>query len=264
MALLDELAALFTLTDLLALVDSGAPEARGVAGALLGRRPDALDEVGIDRLVALASADVAAVRWAAHAIVRGAAARFASDPTVLFLLAESAWDDTRSAAFAVLRSEALRPHLGLDAIIRLCDSTIADVQAFGRELVVHRFVELDAEEVLFRLVEHPQRDMRLFALGLVRAELRDGYVPLARIEGFCRACLFDVWPDRRLKHGLLDFLLVRALRDERQGELVASSLDPVVRTRTREDFDRVAHALARIQLAWPAVRCELPLAEGAR
>jgi hypothetical protein len=161
-------------------------------------------------------------------------------------------------AFDALRKVGLE-RLGLDGIIGLCDSTRRDVRALGRELAAAHMNDLDADAVLFRLAEHPDRDMKLFALELVRAHLRPGFVPLARIESFCRACLLDARPVRELKYGLVDLLGERGAADERQGELAAAILDSFVRSATKEDFERVAAALARIQLAHPAVHSSLAL-----
>jgi hypothetical protein len=200
-----------------------------------------------------------AVRGAAQALIRGGIAALRGDPSPLFALVESRWADNRAAAFALLEQVDVA-RLGLDGVIGICDSTQPDVQEFGRRLVRQHFDQLDVQDLLFKLVEHPARDMQRFALELVRDHLKDGFVPLARIEPFCRACLFDLKPDRALKGSLVDFLVDRALRDERQGELVASVLGDVVRSHTRADFERVAEALVRIQLAWPGVTSDLKLA----
>jgi hypothetical protein len=255
-ALAAELDALVTSDVLLALVDHGSQSARALAGGLLGRREGGLALVGLDRVAAMAESDVAQLRGAAHEIVRGAREELAADPGLLFRLSESEWADTRAVAFEVLRGLGV-DKLGLDGIVGLCDSTRLDVRAFGRELAARHLTDLDPDAVLFRLVEHPDRDMKLFALELVRAHLRPGYVPLARIEGFFRACLLDTRPLRELKYGLIDFLAERALADERQGELVAAVLDAFVRSATKEDFERVAAVLARITLAHPEVKSSL-------
>src|SRR5690606_21528616 len=141
--------------------------------------------------------------------------------------------------------------LGLDGVIGLLDSAHDDVRAFGRELTIAHLDELDTQELLFRLVEHPAPDMRAFALTLVESHLKPGFVALARIEGFCRAALMDLSPDRDVKQRLLAFLTTRGLADERQAEVVVGILQRVVRTHTRFDFERVLAALAAIQLAHP-------------
>ncbi|HET6584042.1 MAG TPA: hypothetical protein VFG69_11350, partial [Nannocystaceae bacterium] len=258
-ALVPELERRFDLDALIDAVRTGNTALQQVAGFLLGRRDGALAKLGLAGLVALANHELVAVRMAGHAIVRGAAAQLVRDPSALFALAESEWDDTRELAAELLRGLPLAA-LGLDGVIGLCDSTTPSVQELGRELVVRHFAELDADTVLFRLTEHPARAMRIYALALVREHLRPGMVPLARIEGFMRTTLFDPRPNRGLKVGLLELLLDRGLMDENQAELVAGVLGDLLRTHTVFDFQRVSQALARIQTAFPEVTTELQLA----
>jgi hypothetical protein len=255
-----ELERLLTLPELLSLIDAGSASGKTLAATLIVRRRGALEALGLDRVVALAESEIAAVRSAAGAIV--SASGRTVEPWVLFALAESAWPDTRALAFERLRGVPLAA-LGLDGVIRLADSSRSEVQELGRELVLAHFAELDAEAVLFRLVEHPSVGMRLFALSLVEAHLRPGFVPLGRIEGFCRSCLFDLVPSRELKHRLVDFLRQRGLADENQGALVVRLLGTVLRTHTREDFERIARVVVEIQLAHPGLESELLLHGGA-
>lgn len=258
-ALVAELDELLDTEALLELISTGSNPAKTVAATVLGQRAGGLDALGFEGVISLAESEVLAVRQAAHALLRSGREGLKDDPSVLFALAESEWTDNHEAAFELLREVVGFERLGLDGVIGLCDSTQPDVQAFGREMIQQHFEELDAQDVLFRLVEHPDQQMQKYALELIRSDLKGGFVPLARIESFCRDCLFDLFPDRSLKHGLLEFLTDRALSDERQGELVAGLLDDVVRSHTKADFERVAEALVRIQLAWPEVTSDLSL-----
>lgn len=250
----------FSLDALIKTVRGGTGALRQIAGFLLGRRPGALAALGLEGLVGLANHELIAVRAAGHAIVRGAAGQIAEDPAVLYALSESEWADTRAIAFELLEALPL-PAMGLEGVIGLCDSTRPEVQALGRALVQRHFTELDAETVLFRLAEHPDRAMRSYALALITAHLRPGMVPLARIDAFVRATLFDLRPRRPLKIGLLEFLRDRGLMDERQGEHVAGLLGELLRSHTVFDFQRVSQTLALIQHAFPTVHSDLQLRE---
>src|SRR5690606_32878490 len=132
-------------------------------------------------------------------------------------------------------------------------ATHPDVRALGRELLRASFEELDPQAVLYKLIEHPARDMRRFALELVEQHLPPGFVRLARIEGFAKAVLLDLWPDREAKRRLVAFLERRGTSDEEQARVAAQLLSEVVRTATVHDFERILAALARIQLAFPSV-----------
>lgn len=258
-SLLAELGAKLDMDALMTWLDEGSSSGRSVAGAILGIRPGALQALGMERIVAMADDEIAAVRGAAHALLRSALDQLREDPSVLFALAESIWDDTRKVVFQLLTDEIDLIALGLPGLIGLCDSSDPVVEALGRELVVKHFDALDAEEVLYRLSEHPSQKMQAFALGLIRDHLRPGYIPLARLEGFFRAVLFDVSPSRPIKDGVLGLLLHRGRIEERQAEFAAQILGDLLRTHTQYDFDYVASALAQLQTLHPSVSTDLQL-----
>ena len=131
LALLDELDAVLSLDEIVSLVAAGSPSAQSLAGELLGRRPEALAELGLERLVALAQHEIVAVRAAAQRLIRSAGAILQHDPSPLFVLVESDWPDTRNLAFDLLRTEVHPEALGLDGIVGLIDSNRLDVQAVG-------------------------------------------------------------------------------------------------------------------------------------
>jgi hypothetical protein len=175
---------------------------------------------------------------------------------------ESEWPDTRTVAFELLRTKVDPATLGLDGLMGLLDSNRVDVQNVGQELVQKHFAELDAKDLVFRLVQHPHPNMRRFALDLAVNHLPDGAGPLANLTGFFRAALFDLWPERRVKHGVIDFLTARGLRDEQQAEVAASILGDVVRVQGRADFERALEGLVRLKLAYPQVQASVSLQPG--
>lgn len=254
-ALRADLAAQTSTVALLGWLGAGPSALQRVAGELLALRQDAMEVLGEERVIALASHEIAAARRAARTLL-AASRDLLAEPGVLFQLVESPWDDTRDFAARRLQEVPLET-LGRDGLVGLCDSSDAGVEALGRELVRRHMETLDAEAMLFRLSEHPSRAMQAFVLELLEAHLREGYVPLSRLEAYFRAVLFDVWPSRPLKWGVLALLEARGFADERQAAFATGLLSAVLRTRTRGDFDRIAGALARLQVAFPALRSEL-------
>ena len=86
---------------------------------------------------------------------------------------------------------------------------------------------------------------------------------MQQLRGFCRAALFDLWPQAAVKRGIVEFLTGRALQDREQAELVAAMLGDVARVRGRGDFERAMEALVRIKLAYPDVPATVRVAGGA-
>ena len=258
-ALLEELDRVLSLDEIVKLIAYGSLPAQAVGGDLLGRRPGAVAELGLDRLTALAQHEIAAVRAAAHRLLRGSLDVLRADPSPLFVLAESDWSDTRNVAFAILRDEIGFESLGLDGIIGLVDSGREDVRVLGCDLVRKHFASLPAGEVIGRLVQHPEPTMRPFIVEVVLAQLPGGEEPLERVQDFCRAALFDLWPDRRVKRGVIDLLRERGLRGEAEARVAAKLLGELVRIRGKADFERALDALVRLKLAFPEIESPIHL-----
>ena len=261
-ALAEEMGALLDVSELVAMVNDGTPPVQAMAGALLARRPEAMAHLGLEGLAAMAGHEVAAVRAAAHALMRAAAQQFRSDPAPLYLLIESDWADTRALAFDLLRHQIGPETLGPDAVMGLLDSNRPDVQDFARDLVKRQLVRLDPRVLVARLVEHPHPNMRRFALDLAVEHLPDGAEALAGIEWFLRAAILDLRPDRLVKRRVIDFLLRRGLRDPYQAEVAARILGEFARMDVRADFEHALEALVRLNLAYPGLKSPVVVAMG--
>lgn len=257
-----EFARLITVSELADLLAGGSDAVKIMASELLRRRPDAAAELGLERLAALAQHELAAVRSAAFALIRSAVPHLRQDPSILFLLAESDWEDARSLAFELLQEKIDVAALGLDGLLGLLDSTRAAVQDVGKALTLKHLPQLSAAELIRRLCEHPHPNMRPFALELAVQYLPQSRESLAQLRGFCRSALFDLWPDRAVKHLVIDFLAARAVEDAAQAEVAAAILGDVVRVQGRDDFERALQALVRIRLAHPELPSTVQLVPG--
>ena len=258
-ALVDEIHDLLTLSELIGLVERGPLPARGVGGAVLARYPVDLDALGPERAIALAQNEVAAVREAVRASLEASVDRLRSDPSILFELAESDWEDTRRSALELLRDGVELEALGPAGLVGLCDSNRVEVQDLGKELVVRHLAELDPEALLFQLAEHPHRNMRRFAMDLIERHLPAGAGSLRRLRSFFRAVLLDLWPEREMKNRVLAFLRARGMADAEQAASVVDILEGFARTRTRADFERTLELLAQLSLAHPSLASPVEL-----
>jgi hypothetical protein len=256
-ALAEEINPLLTLDELLALMETGSLAAKALAGELLGKRPEALEALGMNRILAMAEHQIAAIRAGAHQLLVMAIPQLRQQPSILFTLSESQWEDTRQCAFRLLRTEIDISSLGIDGLLGLCDSNRVDVQLVGQEILQQHFDKVDMQEVLFRLAEHPHPNMRTFTLKLLMEYLPVGVASLDRVNLFFRAAFFDLWPQRSTKRMLLGWLEQRGCQDAEQASYVSSLLNDFLRTATISDFENVIQALVRIQLKFPDIASEL-------
>ncbi len=259
-ALAAEIDGRLSLAEVMALIEEGSGGARAVAGAVLGRRPEAFDELGERRVLNLAEDELVAVRGAAQALFGAVRERFRDNPSLLFVLVESQWQDNRVFALGELRELDLS-RLGLDGLLALCDSNRVDVQEMGKDLVRRSFEELDAELVTRRLAEHPHRNVRRFVVELLASHLEPGAEALRRLDGLFRAVLFDLQPERRLKRVVVDFLVERGEADAAEAAVVARILDDAVHSSIQADFEHALVALTRLRLAQPATASLVTLTE---
>src|SRR5262249_53531152 len=79
--LLEELRGLVTAAELADLIQAGSPAVQSLAGELLRHRPDAVTELGLERLTELAQHEIASIRQAVHALLRAAETRLKADPS---------------------------------------------------------------------------------------------------------------------------------------------------------------------------------------
>jgi hypothetical protein len=260
--LADDLANVLNLDELMAMVSKGSPAAQAVGATVMGKKPEALKTLGMPRVVLMAQHELAAVRESARAMIRGALADLKADPSPLFTLAECEWEDTRKFAFELIRDHMDLKAMGIDGYVGLCDSNRDDVQTFGREVVLRDIAALDMGDLIARLSQHPAARIRRFALDLVVGHLRDGFVALAKLENFFRTALFDLWPSRIEKNTVVDFLLKRGLKDERQAEVACRVLGDFVRVKSKRDFENALEALVRLKLAFPEVESRATMVVG--
>lgn len=261
--LAEDLERLLSLEDVLALIASSLPEVQAVGAQLLARRPEAAAGLGLERLAGLANHGVFGVRQVIAGLFRSQRSLFAEDPSLLFALVESEWPDTRLLAGELLRTQIDWATAGIDRLMGLVDSNRTDVQDLGCELLRQHLGSLDVAEVVARVIQHPHPHVRPFAMLLVEKHLPAGVASLARLEDFCRSALLDVWPSRKLKRRVVQFLLARGLIDLEQAKFAATILQDAIRVRCQGDFEAALIALARLKLAWPELSAGVSVREEA-
>jgi hypothetical protein len=256
--LLEEAAAACPIARAVAMVRGSLPgggndAAIAVGASILAKKPGALDVIGFSDVVALANHEKAAVRVAAMKLLEGAHDDLAKDPSTLFSLIESDWDEVRTAALSMLDKIDLLP-LGIDGLMGLADSTRVDVQVKAHTVLENAISRgVDVHEVLARLGQHPSPVTRKYAVGMAVEHLKPGFVRLAKLELLFRASLFDTWPDRKLKRTVIEFLSQRGQQDENQAEVAAQILGDFVRSQTIDDKERALAALVSIKLKFPQI-----------
>jgi hypothetical protein len=262
-ALLTELDALFETDQILNAIETAPDAAKAVAADLLARRPQAATAMGLVRLATLTQHPLAAVRSAAARLIAASEPLWRDDPSILFLLTDSEWDEIRATALELIRTKLDVARLGATAVLGLIDSNRPDVQDAGMALARSEAAKLDLPTLLELVSEHPHPHVRPFVLELAMIHLPPGAATLSRLERFFRTALLDPKPSRPLKRDIVELLKNRALLDPDQAAIAQRLLHDMLRFDATLDFEQALEVLARIQLAWPELGGEV-IAGGTR
>ena len=230
---------------------AGPAPAATVAAAVLARREDAADALGLDGLLALIDHDLAAVRAAAMQIVSETPRLWADPPTPLLAVAEGRWPDARAVALALLFECVEFDQLGVDALQSLLDSTLIDVRSAAMRAAADNLHRIDAARLAGRLAEHPARDVRSFAFDLAATHLPADAASLIRLRPLLVASLLDATPNRPAKRRAFDALARLGVADAEAARVAAAVLLPITRSAVAADAERATAALVTVKLAHP-------------
>lgn len=205
---------------ILKLIGALSPHAREAGGLLLPQL--GADDLGLDDIARLASHEILAIRQGAWTLARAALPRFRLAPVAIARLVDSAWDDTRGFAIALIHDE-LGP-LSADAIIAICDSVRPEVQAVGQQLLLEQFRADDAGHYLVRLAEHPSVSIQLLVSGLLE-HVANQPDRLRALAPYLTTVLSQVNRGKAAKQRVIDLLRREAARSAEAAAIVAPILD---------------------------------------
>ncbi|MBL9110111.1 MAG: hypothetical protein JNM74_12595 [Myxococcales bacterium] len=251
--LADDVRRIVDRTSALALAGDDNEAKVTVAALVLAEMPEAHRELGLDRVRALARSSSLVLRGFALMILAHADVERDEVVAAWVAVAEGDFADVCVRARDVLRGLSCATADAFPLVMRLVDSTTPAVRALGIEKLTASEGIFATDRTLVMLAEHPDRDVRAYAVHLAAEHLREGLVPLLGIEALVRATLGESLPDARAKRTLLELLGERATRDEGQAEVIARWLSPYARTRTVRDRVRIVSVLARIEASFPGV-----------
>jgi len=105
---------------------------------------------------------VIARRWAVNAL-ETRIDQVQAEPEQIFALLDGQWDDSREAAYALIRENLDPAEWQPETVVALCDCITPPAQTFGREMLSKAFSDENAPLFLRRLSEHPSNSFRLMS-----------------------------------------------------------------------------------------------------
>ena len=176
-------------------------------------------------------------------------------------LMESEWDDSREFAFRFFQESFDEDDFSPEILVAICDSVRADVQAFGRRLLMIHFQSEQAMDYLIKLSEHPAEGMQLFVSSFIERTIAEEPSRLQDLDFFYRCVLNKVNRGRICKQRIMSMLTAQALQDANQAAYVADLFSAISASISVEMRAACIKAMVQIRKAYPDVGTALQLKE---
>jgi hypothetical protein len=188
-------------------------------GAHLLSRWSARD-FSVRQLGRLAGNPVLSVRQWAWAGYEQQVNRIKADARNALVIFDTRWVDARRFAM-----DYFDRHFGADdwnpeLLVDICDSTLDDVQDYGRQLIMRFFDEQQGVNYLLKLSQHPSNKVQLFVSQFLHQYAADNMHNLQRLRHYFMTVLAKVNQARTAKSRVIDFLRVEALKSPQAARFV--------------------------------------------
>ncbi len=161
-------------------------------------------------------------------------------------LLDNRWDDARAQAIALF-AQFPTEFWTSERVVAVCDNVYPDVQAFGRELVLHAFQQTDGLEYLLKLSQHPASGVQLFVSAFLQEQAGDKPEVITRLLPYFRNVLAQVNRGRVIKDRVIAFLFAEAGKDESIARLVATLFSEHSLSNVLADKGKYIHTLFTLQ-----------------
>lgn len=201
------------------MLDSRYPAAQQLGWTILR------DQIGLGALthrqiVKLSDHDLKEIRDAVCTYYTQNPERIRQDLKVTLGIVDSEWEDVRQFAFEYFRATVPEREWTPELLVSVCDSTRADVQAFGRELVTQYFRGEDGPEYLLKFSQHPSAEIQTFATNYLASYAAGHLDRILALEPYFLAVLSRVNRGRVAKARILAFLKNEAMKSEEAAKVI--------------------------------------------
>ena len=172
-------------------------------------------------------------------------------------LLDTDWEDCRERASAFFRDKVEEADWDPVSLVSICDSTRAEIQDFGREMITRRFREEDGPLYLSRLSQHPSTELQIFASNYLMRFAAGQPDKVALLEPYFRTVLSKIGAGRTAKQRVFALLEQESLKDEPTAQIVTDLLERISATIAIGDKSTCIALLHRISEQWPEISSPL-------
>jgi len=175
-----------------------------------------------------------------------------SSPNDILSLLDGEWEDSREAAYDLIRGRLQPEDWSPEAVVGLCDCTTLPAQRFGREILGQMFTQKHAEFFMMRLSEHPAAGFRLTVARLIREYAAGDPKRIRKVSPALRTILSRVFTSRAAKDQVHSFIEseIDAGNPETL-DILAELLETVSATCAVADKARILSHIARMKAKRP-------------
>jgi hypothetical protein len=227
-------------------------------GAHLLSRWSAQD-FSVRQLGRLAGNPVLSVRQWAWAGYEQQVDRIKGDARNALVIFDTRWADARRFAM-----DYFDRHFGADdwnpeLLVDICDSTLDDVQDYGRQLIMRFFDEQQGVNYLLKLSQHPSNKVQLFVSQFLHQYAADNLDNLQRLRHYFMTVLAKVNQARAAKSRVIDFLRSEAMKSPQAACFVVDIFSRHSVTSAIMDKSASIEMLLRIRQHYPELDSPLNL-----
>jgi predicted DNA-binding WGR domain protein len=205
------------------------------------------DEFSIKQLAILTHTPTLAARqWALNAL-QTLPARVMAEFLEAVIMLDNRWEDTRQQALQWLSGAFHAEDWTSEHIIAVCDVNYADVQQFGRELLLQAFEQDDAATYLTKLSQHPSLTVQRFVSDFLSLYASDQPNTILALENYFRTVLMQVNKARLVKDRVIAFLFKEAAKRVEIAQMVARLFSDQSLTRVLADKAQYIQSLFALQ-----------------
>ncbi|WP_299930504.1 hypothetical protein [uncultured Pelagimonas sp.] len=227
------------------LIRARSATARRIGAVALGEM--SAHDFSLRKLARIGACDQKIARdWAVSGL-ESRRGEVAETPREIFALLDCDWDDSREAAYAMIRAQGTE-NWPPDAIISLCDCNSLPAQGFGRELMTRAMSPENAPAFLSGLAEHPGKSFQLTLARLVREHAGQDAARFRTLEPALRRILMRPHASRPAKEQIWRYF--EELLTTGPADLHArlfGLLEDISASITRTDRDRAVSLLVQLR-----------------
>jgi hypothetical protein len=169
-------------------------------------------EFSIRQLGRLAGNPIRSVRQWAWDVYEQQVDRIKGDAQDALVIFDTQWQDTRRFAMDFFTRHFDVDDWNPELLIHICDSTLDDVQDYGRQLIMGFFDEQQGVNYLLKLSQHPANKVQLFVSQFLHQYASDNMENLLKLRHYFMTVLGKVNQARVAKDRVTNFLHTEALK----------------------------------------------------